>query len=232
MKIFAVADSHLGFDERIVKPMDKFGCRWENHAQKLKKNWEDNITDEDLVIIAGDISWGLKLDEAMADLEWIDELPGKKIITKGNHDLWWTSAGKLNKLFDNITFLQSHAFVVDSETVICGTRGWVCPGMEEFSEHDKKIYRREVLRLEMALKEAKASGREDIIAVLHFPPTNDRFRASEFTELMREYKVKTCVYGHLHGTEAFSKGIKGNFQNVDYNLVSLDYLNCMPVQIR
>ena len=232
MKIFAIADPHLSFDERIKKPMDIFGCRWESHDQKLKKNWEELITEDDLCIIAGDISWGLKLDEAMADLEWISNLPGKKIITKGNHDLWWTSTGKLNRLFDNMFFLQSHALEIDEHTAICGTRGWICPGTEDFSDHDRKIYRREVLRLEMGLKEAKAMGKEDIIAVLHYPPTNDRFKASEFTELMREYKVKTCIYGHLHGKEAFSRGISGEFQNVDYNLVSLDYLNCRPVQIR
>ena len=228
MKIYAIGDTHLSLDPRIEKPMDIFGSRWVNHHIKLKENWESVITDDDYVIIAGDISWGLRLDEAMADFDWIHNLPGKKIITKGNHDLWWASIGKLNKLYDDVTFLQNRAFMADEKTAICATRGWICPGTEGFTEHDQKIYDRECLRLQLALDEAKKLNAETIIGVLHYPPTNDKFQPSGFTDLMSEYGVKKCVYGHLHGKDAFKNGFKGVLNGVNYRLVSLDYLDAMP----
>lgn len=231
MSIYAIGDLHLSFDERIEKPMDVFGPSWNNHHERVKAHWQKLIGEEDTVIICGDVSWGLKLDEAKADLDWISRLPGKKVITKGNHDLWWTSISKLNRLHEGMYFLQNHAYVVDENTVICGTRGWICPGTEGFDEHDQKIYDRELLRLKMSLDEGRSSGRKNIIVSLHYPPTNDKMQQSGFTELLTEYGVKTCVYGHLHGKEAFKKGIKGIFNSVEYKLVSLDYLEGCPEKI-
>ena len=233
MRLYAIGDLHLSFGEGVEKPMDIFGPVWEGHAEKLRANWEAIIQPEDTVIICGDISWGLKLEEAKADLDWVHELPGKKIFFKGNHDLWWQSIGKLNKLYDDGTmnFMQCNCYMLDEKTAVCGARGWVCPGSDGFSEHDRKIYQREVARLKMSLDDAKKQGAEKIIGVLHFPPTNDKHQASGFTQLMSEYGVKTCVYGHLHGRDAFKNGIKSVYNGVQYRLVSLDYLDARPEEV-
>lgn len=207
--------------------MDIFGSRWERHYERVSENWKKKVGQDDLVILPGDISWGLRQDEAMADLTWIHQLPGKKIITKGNHDLWWTTITKLNKLFDDITFLQNKC-CMEGDTAVCGSRGWICPGTDGFDDHDRKIYEREILRLSMSLEEAKKAGAKHIIAALHYPPTNDKMQGSGFTDLMQDYGVKTCVYGHLHGKEAFKNGIKGRFNGIEYKLVSLDYLQGDP----
>ncbi len=230
MKIFAIADLHLSFDKSVEKPMDIYGGQWVNHTERLKENWISAITSEDLVLIPGDISWALKRDEAIADLEWIHGLPGKKIFIKGNHDLWWTGVGKLNKLYADMFFLQNDFYSV-GEIAICGSRGWVCPGSDEFTVHDNKIYEREALRLEFSLDAARKSGYERIIGMLHYPPTNDRMHNSKFTELFTKYGVEKVVYGHLHGKDGFKNGLKGVFNGVEYKLVSLDYLQCNPAEI-
>ena len=232
MSIYAIGDLHLSFDERIVKPMDIFGARWADHAARVKAAWEETVAQEDTVLIPGDISWGLRLDEAMADFRWIHELPGYKVITKGNHDLWWASINKLNSMYDDITFLQNHCYPVKgTDAVICGTRGWICPGTAGFDEHDRKIYERELLRLKFSLEEAKSMGAGYIIGALHYPPTNDRMQHSGFTELLSRYGARQCVYGHLHGEDAFRNGFQGMMDGVQYRLVSLDYLGCRPLKI-
>ncbi len=237
MKFFAIGDLHLSFGENIEKPMDIFGGQWVGHADRLKENWLANITDEDVVIICGDISWGLRLEETAADFEWIKSLPGKKILFKGNHDLWWQSTGKLNKIFgdENTVFVQNKCHIIEHQgekIAICGSRGWICPGENGFTQDDKKIYERETLRLKMSLDEAKAADVDKIIGVLHFPPTNSSFQMSNFTELMAEYGVSTCVYGHLHGKEAFKHGLQEVLNGVRYELVSLDYLEACPKEVR
>ncbi|MCQ2550834.1 MAG: metallophosphoesterase [Clostridia bacterium] len=231
MKIFAIGDLHLSFDNRIQKPMDVFGQSWEDHEVRLKENWLKKVEDEDIVIIPGDISWGLKLEEALEDLKWISALPGTKVFVRGNHDLWWQSVGKINKLYPNMVFLQNNCYMA-GDLAIAGSRGWVCPGSEDFDEQDEKIYKRELLRLEMSLKEAKDKGAKDIICALHYPPTNDKKQPSGFTKLMEDYGVKTCIYGHLHGKDGFKNGLKKVLNGVEYSLVSLDYLDCDPVEIR
>ena len=228
MNLYAIGDLHLSFDERIEKPMDIFGPRWKNHYRKLEEKWREIVTENDAVIIPGDISWGLRLDEALADLEWVNNLPGKKILTKGNHDLWWMGVGKLNRLHDDMFFLQNTSVETSPGVYVCGSRGWICPGTEGFGEHDEKIYKRELLRLEFSLKEAQKHNPKAIIAALHYPPTNDKMQGSGFTDLMERYGVKTCIYGHLHGKEAFKNGMQGVFNGVEYRLVSLDYLECTP----
>lgn len=231
MAIYAIADLHLSFDERVEKPMDIYGKRWENHAQRLKDNWIENIKAEDFVLLAGDISWALKPDEALIDLEWIHELPGTKILLKGNHELWWQSITRLNKLYDDMYFLQNTFFEAEGYA-ICGSRGWLCPGSEEFDENDRKIYQRELLRLEMSLAGAASAGHEKILGMMHYPPTNDKHQSSGFTELFEKYGVKKVVYGHLHGKEVWSKGIQDILNGVEYKLVSLDYLDAMPLKIK
>lgn len=232
MSIFAIGDVHLSLDDRIEKPMDVFGPRWKDHDKRLEENWKRVVGEEDLVIVCGDISWGLRLQEAMADLEFLDNLPGKKVLTKGNHDLWWSSVGKLNAISEGMFFLQNKAYMMEDGTAICGTRGWICPGTDGFDEHDRKIYEREILRLRFSLEDAKAKGAKEIIASLHYPPSNDKFQESGFTQALEEYEVATCVYGHLHGRDAFSNGYKGLWNGVEYKLVSLDYVEACPVLIK
>ncbi len=230
MKIWAIADLHLSLNESTNKPMGVFGEDWENHTDRLKKAWEERVSDNDIVMIPGDISWALRLDEAMHDLEWIHALPGKKILSKGNHDLWWSRITHLNSLYEDIIFLQNDSYYVESENiVICATRGWPYPGSDEYTEHDEKIYARELLRLKMGLDTAvkKAPGAEIIVA-LHYPPTGPNAQETDFTKMLETYGVSKCVYGHLHGQMSYGKGIKGEHRGVDYYLVSLDYLGAKP----
>lgn len=226
MSIYIIGDLHLSKDPAIDKPMDIFGDSWLNHDDRVEEEWKKLVKEDDTVVIAGDISWGLKLEEAMMDLQWIDSLPGKKVILKGNHDLWWSGIGKMNKLFDSITFMQNTAYLV-GETAICGSRGWNCPGSESFQESDTKIYNREVLRLEMSLKDAVSKGAKKIIGVMHYPPTNDKKQPSDFTRLFEEYGVKNVYYGHLHGQDA-KRSVALNINGISYRLISLDAVNCVP----
>ncbi len=233
MAIYAISDFHFSFDPHIDKPMDIYGARWVNHAERLKQNWNEIITEKDTVIVPGDISWGLRPHEAFADLDWIKEnLPGRKLFFKGNHELWWQSVSKLAKRYNegDMIFLQN-TFAEAEGYAVCGTRGWICPGFEEFGQDDEKIYKREILRLEMSLEAARKSGYEKIIGALHFPPTNDKKAASGFTELFEKYGVDVVVYGHLHGKDVWPKGLQGIYKDVNYKLVSLDYLDAKPICI-
>ena len=230
MSIYAIGDLHLSFSERIEKPMDMFGPEWVNHAERTKANWIQTVSEEDTVILTGDLSWGLRIEETLADLDWIDVLPGKKVLIKGNHDLWWSAINKLNRLYENIIFIQNNYFLV-GEFAVCGTRGWICPGDNNFTVHDEKIYKRELLRLRFSLEEAVNAGHTNIIGALHFPPTNDKLQGSGFTDLFTEYGVKKVVYGHLHGKEAYSNGLESILNGVEYRLVSLDKLKCEPLLI-
>ena len=232
MAIFAIADLHLSFDPRVDKPMDIYGERWVNHAEKIKEDWLQKVGSEDTVIIAGDISWALKLEEAMMDLRWIDSLPGQKVLIKGNHELWWSGIGKLNRLFPSLYFLQNTYREADG-MAICGSRGWICPGTDGFSESDRKIYERELIRLEMSLSAAvKAGFAGKIIAAMHYPPTNENHQISGFTALLEKYGVRQVVYGHLHGKEIWNRGIKGLFNGIDYSLVSQDYRDGKLLKLR
>jgi predicted phosphohydrolase len=230
MSIYAIGDLHLSFAEGIEKPMDMFGPEWVNHAERLKENWINTISEDDTVILNGDISWGLRIEEALPDLDWIDALPGKKILIKGNHDLWWSSINKLNKLYENMFFLQNDYFTV-GDVAICGTRGWLCPGDNDFTAHDEKIYNRELLRLRTSVEKATQAGFISIIGALHFPPTNDKLQRSGFTDIFSEYGVKIVIYGHLHGKEAYSNGLESILNGVEYRLVSLDKLKCEPLLV-
>lgn len=240
MSIFAIGDLHLSFSAN--KPMDIFGGEWVNHAERLKKNWETNISHEDTVIIVGDTSWALHFDDYLIDALWISELPGKKLLVKGNHDLWWSTLTKMNKnKKETIDYIQNNFMEAEADGIqyaICGTRGWLCPGDDDFKQKDERIYLREINRLKLSLEGARAAGyglsenqNKKIICGIHFPPTNDKHQGSGFTELCSEYGVSTVVYGHLHGNEAFKNGIKGTYNGVEYKLVSLDYIKCQPLKL-
>lgn len=232
MAIYAIADLHLSFDSTVDKPMDIYGERWMNHADKIRKDWEEKVGPEDTVIIAGDISWALKLNEAIADLDWINALPGKKVLIKGNHELWWSGVNKLNKLYDDMYFLQNTCYETEG-IAICGSRGWICPGNDDFTQDDSRIYERELLRLEMSLSQAEALGyRGKIIAALHYPPTNEKQQPSGFTRLFEKYDVQQVVYGHLHGKEIWKRGLKGVLNGVTYSLVAQDYTDGTLIRLK
>ena len=205
MALYAISDLHLSFS--TDKPMDIFGEKWAKHDEKIKENWLKMIKEEDTVLIAGDISWSMKAGDSLADLNWIDNLPGKKIISKGNHDYWWGSISKLNSMYENTKFIQNNFFTY-KEYAICGTRGWICPNSEKFTEKDKKIYDRELIRLRLSLDEAKKNGYTKFIVMIHYPPTNDKFEESDFVKIFKEYNVEKVIYGHLHGP-ALSKVLYG-----------------------
>lgn len=230
MSIYAIGDLHLSFTQD--KPMDIFGANWTNHVEKIQTNWIARVRDNDLVLLAGDHSWAMKLEEAIPDLEFIGSLPGTKILIKGNHDLWWQSLSKVKKIApDGILLLQNNHFVAEN-MCICGTRGWICPSDDDFDSHDYKIYRRELLRLESSLKSAKQNNPDqDIIVMLHYPPFDNKKQPSGFVKLMEEYKVKTCVYGHLHGN-VHQYAVNGTINGISYHLVACDYLNFSPLLIK
>ena len=228
MSIFAIADLHLSTTPGQDKPMDIFGDRWFNHEERIRKNWIETVSDDDTVVVPGDISWALKLEEAINDLDWIDALPGHKILLKGNHDLWWSGIKKLNSLYDSITFLQYDSVVVEGVS-ICGSRGWITPDDDDYGPGDEKIYKRELLRLESSLKTAECS---EIIGFMHYPPVARPAGYSGFQQLFEDYGVKEVYYGHIHGEEGFRKTIQGLYHGTDYHLISADYLNCKPLKIR
>lgn len=227
MSLFAIADLHLSF----YKIKDNiFGDNWLHHYEKIKKNWINNINCDDTVLILGDISWAKNLKELEPDMLFINNLPGKKIFLKGNHDYWWGSITKLKELYKDIFFMQNN-FTVYKDTAICGSRGWVCPNDNFFTKDDKKIYMRELNRLKISLEMAVKSGYSKIYVVLHFPPTNCKKENSDFIDLIENYPVKKVIYGHLHGKDCFDFSYKGVVNNIEYILVSSDYIDFDPYKI-
>ncbi len=239
MKIWAIADLHLSNNPSVKKPMDEFGGVWVGHDEKLKENWENTISPEDTVVIPGDISWAMRYEEAADDLAWIDALPGNKLLLKGNHDLWWSSLSRMRGRYESIEYIQYDAHL-RRNAVIFGTRGWLCPGSASFSEDEEanaKIYRREVLRLEMSIERALeickrqeevTGNRPVLIGAMHYPPSNGQGEETDFTELFAQAGASCVVYGHLHGEDAFGERILRYSEGVNYELVSLDRLDCRP----
>lgn len=231
MKVFAISDLHLSIS--TPKPMDVFGGAWENYLEKIVEDWNNKVTDDDIVLIAGDISWAMKLEDAILDLKWIAKLKGKKVLIRGNHDYWWKSVSSIRSLLpENMYILQNDSLVLN-KIIFCGTRGWAVPEYKgQQSEEDKKIYDREVLRLELSLKSAKEKqqNNEPIISLIHYPPFNSKLEISEFTNLFEQYGVAKVIYGHLHGKDA--RVILHHIKNgVEYYLTSCDQLDNKLIQI-
>lgn len=229
MGIFAIGDLHLS--QQQEKPMDIFGSDWENHAVKIKENWNRTVGENALVIVAGDISWAMYLADALPDLQWLAELKGTKLLIRGNHDYWWNSIGKVrSQLPSSLYALQNDHFSWE-KSVVCGARGWICPGEEGFdNEQDQKLYQREVQRLRLSLESATRGGFSEIIVALHFPPYNRKGQPSAFTRLLEEYKVKICVFGHIHdsGRENICQGIRNG---VEYRFVAADGIGFTPLRL-
>ncbi|SFO03682.1 metallophosphoesterase [Proteiniclasticum ruminis] len=228
MALYAISDLHLSLSGD--KPMDVFSEEWKNHDVRIRENWLKKVKEEDTVLLAGDLSWSMKLQGGKEELDFVAGLPGRKIIIKGNHDYWWGSITKLNSMYDNMDFIQNNFFSYE-DYAICGTRGWVIPGSSLFKEEDEKIFRREILRLKMSLDAAKKRGFQKFIVMIHYPPVNETFKDSEFTDIFEEYGVEKVIYGHLHG-KSLQRVMTGERNGVEYILTSCDYIGFDPVLIK
>ena len=222
MALFAISDLHLSFG--TDKPMNIFGSKWDQYEQRLEENWNSLVTDDDVVLIGGDISWATYIEDAVADFDYINKLKGKKIILKGNHDYWWTTLAKMNAFlkdngFSTVSVLHNNSFDIGGVS-LCGTRGWLA--LDQCKKADeKKIYERELQRLELSLKSAT---NDDIIVCLHYPPDEG------FLELMGRYGVKMCLFGHLHA-KSHQNAPQGVYNGIECRLISGDYLDFVPMEI-
>lgn len=227
MALYAIGDLHLCLG--APKPMDIFGGAWVGYMDKLKEGLSV-IGPEDTTVLLGDLSWALGLEEAQADFAWIDAIPGRKIILKGNHDYWWTTAAKFYRFCQENNFhdqwiLNNNCYFYE-DFAICGTRGWFFEE-EKSGTHDEKVFRRELLRLEASLK---AAGDREKLVFLHYPPRYRGYECPEILELLERYGVRSCCYGHLHG-ESHKLALQGPFNGVDYRLVAADYVDFKPVTV-
>ncbi len=230
VSIYAISDLHLSFGVKD-KPMDVFGNQWENYEERLKENWIRTIHDDDTVIIAGDISWAMYLEESLEDFKWIDALPGKKIILKGNHDYWWETVTKMNRFLaqneiQSITFLYNNAIEVEDK-IICGTRYW---SEDEEADNLEKVFHREIERAKISLNAAKQiDEQKEIIFVTHYPPDG------RIVEVVKDYLVTTWIYGHIHSKYEDStkeSDVLVAPYGIKAQLTSGDYLAFMPIKIR
>lgn len=236
MSVYIIGDLHLSFGEN--KPMEIFGANWKEHYEKIKQNWEENVKQEDTIILAGDFSWAMHLENTYKDFEYLNNLPGKKILLKGNHDYWWTTVTSMKKYLaenniKNIDFLYNNSYLLEDK-IIVGTRGWSLLD----TENSEKMIKREVLRLELSIKDGleKYGMDKEIIAIMHYPPIsnssmkNEYTYKSEFIDIMNKYNIKKCFYGHLHGP-SHKDAINGVKCNIDFRLISADYLDFKLLKI-
>ena len=228
MRIYAIADLHLSLVSE--KPMDVFGEAWRDHADKIDRNWREVVREDDLVLIPGDISWAMQLSAALPDLAFIGRLPGKKLLLKGNHDYWWSTASAAKKFFaendiSTIDILHNNFFEY-GDAAICGTRGWFYEE-EKGGEHDRKILARECLRLEASLK---AAGDREKYVFLHYPPKYLGYECPEILKLLKDYDVKMCCFGHIH-SKGCASAFCGELNGTAFKLVSADYLDFVPAKI-
>ena len=227
MALYAIGDLHLSLSAE--KPMDVFGGKWLGYMDKLREGMSI-IGPEDTTVLLGDLSWALNLEGAVKDFAWIDQIPGKKIILKGNHDYWWSTAAKFYKFcqengFENQWILNNNHYEYDG-WAICGTRGWFFEE-DRGGTHDEKVFRRELIRLESSLKSA---GDKNKMVFLHYPPRYRGYECREIIELLERYEVRRCYYGHLH-SESHKLAIEGQWGGVEYRLVSADYIGFKPVTV-
>ena len=224
MALYAIGDLHLCLG--APKPMDIFGGAWVGYMDKLKEGLSV-VQEEDTLVLMGDLSWALGLEDAKADFAWINEIPGRKIILKGNHDYWWSTVKKFDgfcaqKGFENFHILHKNHFEFEG-VAICGTRGWFFEE-ERSGEHDEKVFKRELLRLEASLQSA---GELPKMVFLHYPPRYKGYECPEILELLQKYEVRNCFYGHLHGA-SHGLAMEGTWDGVNFRLLSADRLNFKP----
>lgn len=227
MALYAIGDLHLCLG--APKPMDVFGGAWVGYMDKLKEGCSV-IEQEDTTVLMGDLSWALDLESAAADFAWINRIPGKKIILKGNHDYWWSTSAKFQKFcekngFSDLYLLNNNCFEY-GDYAICGTRGWFFEE-ERSGQHDEKVFKRELLRLEASLK---AAGEKEKLVFLHYPPRYKGYTCEEILRLLERYNVRRCFYGHLHGA-SHKLAMEGQWDGIDFRLLSADYIGFRPYKV-
>ncbi len=230
MALFVIGDLHLSLG--ADKPMDVFGPAWRDHARRLRENWRSLVAPEDTVVLCGDLSWGTALEEALPDFRFVDELPGRKLLLKGNHDYYWDTLRKMRAFLAanglrTIDFLHNNCWFCEG-VALCGTKGWF---EEEGAEtHDRKIYLREIIRLRASLSEARAKGCAHPLAFLHYPPVTPVSEYREITDELRAFGVEHCFYGHLHGA-GLAAAVNGVVNGVRYHCVSADHVKFTPQKV-
>ncbi len=230
IKIWAIGDLHLsvGLAPDKAKPMNIFGSKWHHHDQTIADNWRARVHADDIVLIPGDICWANKLSDALHTIEWLHQLPGRKVILRGNHDNWWQSINRLRESLPEDIFAIHFDSVVIDDIAFCGARGWSF--VDDIGiEHQDKMMNRELLRLESSLADLPSFARAKI-ALMHFPPFPGPGHSSDFVDLLLAHRIDCCVYGHLHGVEA-SRYKKITVKNTEFHLVSADYLDFSPMNI-
>lgn len=228
MSLYAIADLHLSLG--TSKPMDIFPG-WDNYVNRVKENWLKIVKDEDTVVIAGDISWAMKLEETKNDFEFLHSLPGKKLLLKGNHDYWWSTKTKINNYllengFDDIEIIHNSCKIV-GDIAVCGTRGWM---YNSVSDDDIKIVNREAGRLKASIDEALKLKKKPMV-FLHYPPVYDNFACEILLSLLKEYSIDRCYFGHIHGKNASQKVVLGDYEGINMQLIACDFLKFMPLLI-
>lgn len=229
MALYVIADLHLSLG--ADKPMDVFKG-WTNYVERLRSNWDKVVGLEDTVVIAGDVSWAMKLEDAYEDFSFIHQRPGKKLILKGNHDYWWSTKSKIDKFFSengffDMSIIHNSACIV-GDMAVCGTRGWM---YNSESEEDKKIVNREAGRLRASLNEAAKAGASPVV-FLHYPPIYDTFVCNEILSVLLEYNVKDCYFGHIHGVNAAKRALTGEYHGINMHLISCDTIDFCPRLVR
>ena len=239
MALFVIADLHLSSDQS--KSMEVFGTRWTDYMKKLEKNWNAVVSPEDTVVLPGDISWSLRLEDSEADFRFLDSLNGQKLVGKGNHDFWFSTNSKITAFwrahgFESLHILYNNAYKTDS-CIVCGSRGWFTEEEQQNTKDEvdyAKIVNREVIRLRISLKEGVKLQQEcepklPLVAFLHFPPVWGAFLCREILDVLHEYQVQTCYFGHIHG--AYAAPQKNTFEGIDFLLCAADYLHFTPFPV-
>ncbi len=228
MALFTIADLHLSLG--ADKPMDVFRG-WQDYVERLEENWRDAVGEEDTVVIAGDISWAMKLEDTVKDFSFIHSLPGQKLLLKGNHDYWWSTRNKLDQFFlangwDSLHILHNCAYRV-GDKAICGTRGWL---YNAETEDDRKIVSREAGRLLSSIQQAKVLGGE-LVAFLHYPPVYDGMECQGLLDILCENRIRHCYFGHIHGQVAARRALAGQYKGIQMHLIACDSINFCPVLV-
>lgn len=230
MAIYVIADLHLSFSQD--KPMSIFGENWEGHSEKIKNNWISKVKPEDTVVLPGDFSWAMYLQDTYKDFEYLNSLPGKKLLLKGNHDYWWTTVTNMRNFlkknkFKNIDFIYNNSYLVENK-ILTGTRGWNLLD----TENSSKMIKRESIRLQLAIEDGikKYGDDKEIIVFMHYPPISNTNKKSDFLKILKQYDIKRCYYGHLHG-KSHQDAVEGIVDGIEFKLISADYLNFDVIKV-
>ena len=230
MAIYVIADLHLSFSKN--KPMSIFGENWEGHSEKIKNNWISKVKPEDTVVLPGDFSWAMYLQDTYKDFEYLNSLPGKKLLLKGNHDYWWTTVTNMRKFlkenkFENIDFIYNNSYLVENK-ILTGTRGWNLLD----TENSSKMIKRESIRLKLAIEDGikKYGNNKEIIVFMHYPPISCANKNSEFVKILKQYNIKRFYYAHLHG-KSHQYAVEGIIDGIEFKLISADYLNFDVIKV-